>query len=451
MLSSKIQTCLSEYDIDLRGKNLLCCVSGGADSMAMLHYLYSNMGMLGLNGIYACHYNHSMRGAESLRDERVVTDFCSRYSIPVICDRLESHFDIDHIDHSENTLRTLRYQFFENAAESCKADLIATAHNLNDNVETILFRIARGTGLRGMSGIPAVRGKYVRPLLYAKRYEIEEYCKSNEIPFITDSSNLKDEYRRNLIRHKVIPVLNNISENYLEAILSLSHLSNDADRYFTEEALSLLESSNIKNGVNRKYLNESRSPLDSYIVLNLFYSCGISVSSDTIKRCLELVRTKGKLEVSSNVYFIVDDDKCWIERKYEAAGFGPLPYDKLETLFKEKRFMFLERVELDTEAIHKLFYSCVDYDKLYGVPQFRSRRNGDYFSSAYRNNTKSLKKLFNEKKYSAQERDRLVLLTDDSGIVWLEGEGPARGKEIDINTKRVIRFFDFSKEGEQNA
>ncbi len=249
----------------------------------------------------------------------------------------------------------------------------------------------------------------------------------------------------------MIPVLNNISENYLEAILSLSHLSNDADRYFTEEALSLLESSNIKNGVNRKYLNESRSPLDSYIVLNLFYSCGISVSSDTIKRCLELVRTKGKLEVSSNVYFIVDDDKCWIERKYEAAGFGPLPYDKLETLFKEKRFMFLERVELDTEAIHKLFYSCVDYDKLYGVPQFRSRRNGDYFSSAYRNNTKSLKKLFNEKKYSAQERDRLVLLTDDSGIVWLEGEGPARGKEIDINTKRVIRFFDFSKEGEQNA
>ena len=394
MLSSKIQTCLSEYDIDLRGKNLLCCVSGGADSMAMLHYLYSNMGMLGLTGIYACHYNHSMRGAESLRDERVVTDFCSRYSIPVICDRLESHFDIDHIDHSENTLRTLRYQFFENAAESCKADLIATAHNLNDNVETILFRIARGTGLRGMSGIPAVRGKYVRPLLYAKRYEIEEYCKNNKIPFITDSSNLKDEYRRNLIRHKVIPVLNNISENYLEAILSLSHLSNDADRYFTEEALSLLESSNIKNGVNRKCLNESRSPLDSYIILNLFYSFVISLSSDTIKRCLELVRTKGKLEVSCNVYFIVDDDKCWIERKYEAAGFGPLSYDKLETLFKEKRFMFFERVELDTEAIHKLFYSCVDYDKLYGVPQFRSRRNGDYFSSAYRNNTKSLKKLF---------------------------------------------------------
>ena len=451
MLNTKVQEFLCKHGIDLNGKVILCCVSGGADSMALLYHFISCQNVYGLSKVVACHFNHSMRGAESYRDERMVTDFCSSNDIPLIIDRLEDHFDLEHVDHSENALRKLRYQFFDNAASICGADYIATAHNMNDNVETVLFRIARGTGLRGTAGIPVMRGRLLRPLLCVSREDIEEYCSINNVQYVIDSSNLENNYKRNVIRHNIMPVLSDINTDYLDSIDNLMKISSEADNYFRTEAERMIVQDALEQGILRKTLQDAMAPLNEYIIIQLLSNRVKEITRDTVDRCLEVVASGGKIEIAEDCYFVADDHNCFFEFRYESKEIGPFSYENTQQYFPGKEFVFSDNINLDEDQIKRLFYSSVDYDKLNGVPLIRNIRDGDRFSSAYRKNTKSLKKLFNEKKYTAEQKDKILIMIDDDGLVWVEGEGPASGKEIDINTKRVIRFINMTFDGGRNG
>ena len=222
-----VETFIREQNLIPPGSTVLCAVSGGADSVAMLHILYRLRDRLDFN-LAAAHYNHRLRGAESDRDQRFVEQFvrlcCGEHrrkdgvTLPAV--RLYTGSgDVAAQARLrgagiEETARDMRYAFLRRAAEEAGADLIATAHTANDNVETILFHLARGSGLRGLGGILPRREEIIRPLLTVTRPQVEDYLFHHCLPHMEDSSNFNDDYTRNRIRHQVLPVLEEISPGF---------------------------------------------------------------------------------------------------------------------------------------------------------------------------------------------------------------------------------------------
>ena len=218
---------VTQYDMLPRGCLVLCAVSGGADSVYLLHRLWLLRSIRGFD-LTAAHYNHCLRGEESDRDEAFVRDFTARYcpaqrvtgpdgertlpAVELLVGRGDVAAEAARTGRGiEETARAMRYAFLEEAAERAGADVIATAHTADDNAETILLHLLRGTALQGLGGIPPRRGRLIRPLLTTPRREIEDYLRLYGLPHVEDSSNSDDSYTSNRLRHQVMPVLEDIS------------------------------------------------------------------------------------------------------------------------------------------------------------------------------------------------------------------------------------------------
>ena len=190
------------------GDTVVCGLSGGADSVGLLLALYELREKLGIN-VEALHVNHCLRGEESDRDEEFCCQLCSRLGIPFSAFRVDvKSYAKEHSLSDEEAARKLRYGVFEANSQGKK---IATAHNANDNLETVILNLARGSALKGMAGIPVRRNNIIRPLLTVSREEIEAFLSERGQEFVTDSTNLSDDYTRNKIRHKIIPLMNELN------------------------------------------------------------------------------------------------------------------------------------------------------------------------------------------------------------------------------------------------
>ena len=190
---------------------ILCAVSGGADSM----YLLARLRELGYT-VAAGHYNHGLRGTEADRDEAFVRDFCAARGIPFVSEKGDvAAFAAEQGMGTEAAARTLRYAFLERAADDLGAAVIATAHTAGDNAETVLLHLARGSGLKGLGGIPPKRGRVVRPMLDVTRAEVESYLAEHDIKYVTDSTNGEDDYARNRVRHGAVPALETVNPAFL--------------------------------------------------------------------------------------------------------------------------------------------------------------------------------------------------------------------------------------------
>ena len=196
---------------------LLCAVSGGADSVYLLHKLRELAGETGY--VLECaHFNHCLRGAESDRDEDFVRGLCEALGIRAHFGRGEvAAFAARMGLGEEDAARRLRYAFLEETADKIGAIAIATAHTADDNAETMLLNLARGAGLRGLCGIPERRGRIIRPMLGVTRREVEEYLAERGITHVEDSSNARDDYARNRIRHRAVPALLSVNPEFAQA------------------------------------------------------------------------------------------------------------------------------------------------------------------------------------------------------------------------------------------
>src|SRR6478609_2647814 len=190
-----------------RNQRLLLAVSGGIDSMVMLH-LFRECGF----NIGVAHANFQLRGDESEGDEKFVEAVCKKNSIPFFAKKFETEtYAKSNRISIQMAARDLRYQWFHELADSRQYDFIATAHHLNDSIETVLLNLVRGAGLEGLDGIASKNGKIIRPMLFASRLEIENYAKENKIEWREDRSNASDDYSRNFIRHQVYPLLKELN------------------------------------------------------------------------------------------------------------------------------------------------------------------------------------------------------------------------------------------------
>lgn len=317
-MNSKITETINRYNMLDNGGNVIVGVSGGADSVALLHCLNSIKSETGIS-LYACHINHNLRGEESLRDENFVRRLCENLDIPLTVFSIDVKEGLEKHESLEERARKLRYSCFEKLCEEKQAKL-ATAHTASDNAETVFLNILRGTGTKGLSGIPPVRGNIIRPLIRCTREEIEEYCTVNGLSYITDSSNLSDDYTRNRIRHHLIPLLKDFNPSLFTAVSRMTSAVYDDNIYLERIATEAKEKAKTENGFLCSELLELDRAVLCRVISSILSENGVEPSTLRINQCLEIIRDKkGKVNLCRNKFALVRKKSFFI--KYEEQQF----------------------------------------------------------------------------------------------------------------------------------
>ena len=241
------------------GDRVIAAYSGGADSMALLLFLLRRRKDLAIE-VLATHVNHGIRGASARADANFVTAFCRRNGVELFLYDAEKEGVPIPPQPSEEWARELRYTWFDQLAAREEA-LIATAHTCSDQAETLLFRMARGTGLHGLAGIPPCRGIYRRPCLCLTRADTEAYCAALGQNYVQDETNAADLYARNRIRHTVVPALQSVNPAAEQAIARLCRQMRALDDWLTAEAAALLQAAAVQGGYEVETLCRARGPV----------------------------------------------------------------------------------------------------------------------------------------------------------------------------------------------
>ncbi len=425
IVRDKVLKAVSNYDMLGNTREIVVGFSGGADSVCLLHVLNSFKGAFNYS-IKAVHVNHGIRGEEAKADENFAKEFCTSFDIP-FC--LVSVNCIEEANKNKESVeecgRRLRYESFNNFCSEWSK--IATAHNANDNAETVIFNITRGSSVKGLCGIPFVRDNIIRPLLYCSRDEIEGYCRENNLQFVTDSTNLSVDYTRNKIRHLVLPVLQEINPSYIEAFSSLSNNAEITTAFLNENAEELLKKADKGDFVyNREILlNSDEAIVKEMLYLAFFTYSNKALDNKKINSLYNLLIEKGRCQLYGDIF---------AEVKKNYLRFYKIQYDssnaaiEIESLPFETEFggflVKLEKISDNSKIVNQI--SCGDVincNELSGKLVLRTRKAGDSFTFPKRNVTKSLKKLFNEENIPIEIRDSLPVLADDAGVVWVQGFG----------------------------
>ena len=439
----KVYNFIKEQNMLKQGDTVVCGLSGGADSVALLLLLDELKEKLGIR-LEALHVNHCIRGEESDRDERFCCELCSRLGITFHSEKCDVTGTARKIGRStEETARMLRYDIFSAYSKGKK---LATAHNANDNLETALLNLARGSGLKGIAGIPCIRGNIIRPILTVTRDEIVSFLKYRGQSHVTDSTNLSDDYTRNRIRHRIIPLMQEINGSVIEtSVNTLSALreENSLIEFLTDEACS-----KCRSGSSFAGLTEYPPVIRKRCIARLLSENNIPYSFKRLEEADELLLRNGKLNVSDDLFLIAKNGKIRlssIKSQEEISYYGSLEMG-VKKLY-DGCSVYCERVECDNlkkiEAVHKnsTFY-IMDYDKIRGKLIVRTRIYGDKIKLKGRNFTSSVKKLINEK-IPSEKRNGLLFLEDEEGTVLAEEIGIADRTAPDENTSAflVISFI----------
>lgn len=440
---NSVKKVIEHYKMLNNCSGVVAAVSGGCDSSVMLNVLWKLSREMGFKLVCA-HINHNLRGAESDRDEEFVRRLCEKYGIEIkVLSADVEGYALEHRLSTEEAGRRLRYDFFEHCAEELSENAkIATAHSLSDCAETYIFNSARGASLAGICGIPPVRGKIIRPLIEFSREQIEGYALEHGLDFVTDSTNLTNEYTRNKIRHEVIPVMKEINPGFEKAFSRLIRNLSESRDYIDFEAKTQLEKSRIESKFNAKLFENLHPALKNRIAAMILDEMGFAVDNE---RILALSKNFGKsdfkTELSENEYLV---QQKGIIQKVKKEDFAP---EIIETAFAEGNFEIsskktaeillipYEKFKNSYKINNYVLKDTFDFDKIQSSAVIRSRKTGD--KADIHGGTKTLKKLFIEEKIPANERNSIAVVSDEEGVLWVEGLGAARRARLSDETVLV--------------
>ncbi len=437
----KIYSFIEENQLVNDGDTVVCGLSGGADSVGLLLAMYHLRERLKVN-VEALHVNHCLRGAESDRDENFCRELCRRLDVPfnaVSCD--VKGYALNNSLSDEEAARKLRYGIFADYSQGKK---LATAHNANDNLETVIFNLTRGSALKGLAGIPVKRDNIIRPLLAVSRSEIEAFLSAEKQDFVTDSTNLSDDYTRNKIRHNVIPLLQQINSSVIDtSVKAIAALRNENDLIESETDSALLECRTEKGFAG---LSKYHSVVRRRCIARLLTEKHLPYSADRLADADNILVNGGKLNISGELFLVSDKEYCKLEK---------IPKNSLhETVSKELVIgensifpdIILECELIDKENIKnfpfvnkKLTFYLADYDKIKGRIIVRNRKYGDRIQLCGRDFSSSVKKLINET-VPPEKRSTLHFIEDSEGTVFAERIGIAQRVAPDPNTVRLLRI-----------
>lgn len=416
-----------------RNHSLLAAVSGGADSVVMLHLLAQCR-----LKVAVAHCNFQLRGADADGDEEFVRQLATRYEMPFY----SIHFDTlayaeQHQLSVEMAARELRYNWFAQLAAEHHFDRILTAHHLNDNIETLLLNLTRGTGINGLTGISAVNGNIVRPLLFATREQIEEYVRLNNLTFRTDCTNLTDDYQRNIIRHRVVPVLKEINPSFEERMLkNFKHIGQAADIYnwYVEKAKSeVLKTDGSSSIIDaEKLMNQQFADVVLFECIKPYGFNGAQVE-DIIKN---LGQKSGCTFSSCSHKLLVDRQQIIVEPAGQSE-FEPIVIDSprdIDSIGIKMKVVPVGDFVLDKRSC----VACLDFDKLQFPLTIRRWRHGDFFYPLGMTRAQKLSDFFVNNKVNVFDKERVMVLLSGERIAWVVGYRLDNRFKISDNTQRAL-------------
>ena len=428
------------------GMNICVAVSGGRDSMALLHYLLAHGKEYGIK-VSVVNFDHKMRGDSSARDSAFVADYCKERGVPLLFYKWED----ESVQKSETTARNWRMERYLQAAEYFNA-AIATAHHLNDNAETVLFNLVRGSGLSGLTGIRDTNSgvcgdktyKLVRPLIGCSREEIDEYIAENGIPYVDDETNLTDDFTRNKIRHNVLPELEKAVTGAAKAIYRFSRIAAEDEEYFENliKELGLVK----RTVLGYEIANCNEKPIFKRAVLQVINGYGVKdYTFEQLERLYELqflekgkkfeflgleaFKEEGKIAMCADLPF----DRSTIEvpfslhYKHEITNFWQ------QTLYIEKEEYFSTDLAGLVENPKTLKF---DFDKIPATAVIRFMREGDKIKK-FGGGTKNLGDYFTDKKIPVRVRKFIPVVADGSEILIACGVEISDKIKVDESTKAV--------------
>jgi len=416
-ITRKVAAFAARFDLLPNDIKILAAVSGGKDSMVMLEVLRelsaSKTGQSGGGAgarICVAHFNHRLRGAESDRDAEFVRNYCEARGIECEIGYGEA------LSGDESSAREQRYAFLQDIAKKCGADLIATAHNCDDNAETMLLNLARGAGTRGLAGIPLRRGNIVRPLLCVTRAEIEEYITVHDIPFVEDSTNASDIYNRNKLRLSVLPVMRELNPAFALHALEAAERLREDDSYLTLAAEKLENSAEKLRQTPRalavrKIASFAPQAMTAAQIAAVLDMCAVSDGSAYVD-----VRSGRIVREYDTLSFTADDN-----------GVPAMP-----NVIIRDGGIFGAGDKVNKSLTHFLFKKS----EICGTIIVNPRSRGDEITLFGRKVTKSVKKLLIEAKIPAARRDTVPIICDDIGVLAVGGVArsdravPSAGDEI---------------------
>lgn len=495
MVVESVVNAIEKYNLIGKDDNVIVGLSGGPDSVCLLHVLYTLRERLGFR-LYALHVNHQLRGAEADADEAYVRELCARLGIELHVKSIAiSEFAAEKGLSLEEAGREVRYREFEALAKALKDAKIAVAHNKNDQAETVLMRILRGTGIDGLKGMNHKRGSVIRPLLDTERSEIEQYCSEQGLTPRIDRSNLENIYTRNRIRLELIPYINRLFEtDVVESLYRMSSvikedcelLEDSVDRALeqcrieerqAEIVLSTEKLEKMKNGMIKRVLRRAvmhvKGDLKGIENHHIERAASLATKGRTgavvqLPHGLRATRSYGMLKI------LKEPEEVGM-RKYEEELKIPgntrvkelnacIDVSVIEEVGDIKKFAFAKTTSLEQffdydmlrecenstssslpihHGIHEADGKIIDEVIVSPAPAkgiyIRNRREGDSFKPLKSTGTKKLKEYFIDNKIPRDERDKIPLVAKNNEIVWVVGYKISDKFKVTENTKNVVR------------
>lgn len=447
-----VEKFLDNYNLKGSDNTFLVGFSGGCDSLCLLDIL-NELSKKYKFKIIALHLNHNWRGEESFNEELNCKKFCNKLGIDFISETLDGS-----IQKTENSAREARYNFFLKHAKKYPKSSIFTAHTRTDNAETLIYRIIKGTGISGLKGIPATRKLedicIYRPILSISRKRIDDYCHSKGLVPNNDSSNLDLSYKRNFIRHKIMPLFDEINFHAEKSIASLAKLaisqSNIVEEYLSQIKKDIYE--------NEKLLTEKFIKLSADVKRKIIYDICISENLDydckKIEKIIEFINSNfnsksgSRLSITNDLWLFVNSKYIYLitktkgdENKNEIIISEEGRYEIPDTnlVFSIEKYIETGKVKYPKETDNFAYVNLNDIGLNFVL---RTRRDGDFIVPFGMTGSMKLKKYLNSKGISQHKKDELVLLTKDSEVFWVASVGLSNKLKVEKQPTHVIRLED---------
>lgn len=463
----KVKSFIKENNLIKKNDNILVALSGGPDSICLLHVLHSLKEELSLT-IGAAHINHMLRGVESTCDEDYVEKFCEKLSIPCYVARI----DIDYIAKKsgishEMAGRDERYKFFESISNKHGYNKVAIAHNANDQAETVIMRMMRGTGLEGLCGIRAKRGeKIIRPILSISREEIEEYCDEKKLEPRIDKTNLENIYSRNKVRLDILPYMKeNFNSDIMQTLNRMASILQRDDEYINKQCNKYYEE-HCRMKSEGLFINKNIFKLDDAIITRVIKKSLIDYSGKytnfEMKHIYDVIDlanrgTNKRINLPNDIIAENIYGDIYLKHKNKKVENNEIENNEIVVLKKElnnNTFIFKNyivnievinnknNIEFSNNDLIKYF----DYDNIVEGIIIRTRKDGDKIRPLGMKGNKKLKDIFINNKVPKDDRDSVPITCFDNNIAWIVGHKVSEDYKITQKTNTIIKIMFVRKE-----
>lgn len=445
-MQKKVSTYLKQWKMLSLETKVCVGFSGGADSTALLLLLWE----LGYS-VLAVHINHGIRGEEARRDQNFCENFCLERNIPIkVFEKDVPKIALERGISTEEAGRFVRYEIFEKLLKEGEVDRVALAHHKNDQAETMLFHLMRGTGLRGLRGMEPVRFPYIRPFLSVTREEIEAWLQKKGIVWVEDGSNYELEYSRNQIRHQVLAPMEQIRKGSIERMADTAVRLLELEDFLKQELEKQKGNCVKKEGGQIFILLTKFNKLHPILQKALVQECleellggGKDLEAIHIEQvcALALGRSGSRLSLPQGFYAIRRYEELLLKHGYgvekskEAVYCEPVgEYHYMGEIFRFSLENWNKKEEIPVNCYTKWF----DYDKMEQGVVLRNRLPGDYLETV-KGSHKKLKDYLIDCKIPKEERDALILLADGSHIIWVVGMRISEHYKVTEQTRKVLK------------